>query len=126
MELGFRGWFDLHLISTRHIPTHKPGLYRVTLYSENEFGTGQITKSGIINTGVVPETDFAAENRQGDPPLTVRFRDFSAGNPTAWSWDFGDGSTSAEKNPSHTYTKEGRYTTTLRVANDIWQRLIDT
>jgi PKD repeat protein len=101
-------------------PTHiytKPGIFSVTLFSGNEFGTAQLTKSGIINTGVVPETEFAAENRQGDPPLTVRFHDFSAGKPITWSWDFGDGSTSTEKDPVHLYTKEGRYTTTLRVAN---------
>jgi PKD repeat protein/Zn-dependent protease len=101
-------------------PTHtytKPGIFSVTLLSGNEFGTGQITKSGIINAGVVPETEFAAENRQGDPPLTVRFHDFSAGNPVSWSWDFGDGSTSTEKDPVHTYTKEGSYTTSLHVTN---------
>jgi hypothetical protein len=101
-------------------PTHtysKPGVFSVTLYSINKFGTGQITKSGLINTGVVPEVDFAAENRQGDPPLTVRFHDFSEGNPVSWSWDFGDGSTSREKDPVHTFTKEGRYTTTLHIVN---------
>jgi PKD repeat protein/Zn-dependent protease len=101
-------------------PTHiyaKPGVFSVTLFSGNKFGTGQITKSGLINTGVVPEVDFAAENRQGDPPLTVRFHDFSAGNPVSWSWDFGDGSTSHEKDPVHTYTKKGSYTTSLQVMN---------
>jgi PKD repeat protein/Zn-dependent protease len=101
-------------------PTHaytQAGIFSITLSSGNEFGTGQITKTGIINTGVAPETEFAAETRQGDPPLTVRFRDFSAGNPVTWAWDFGDGSTSTEKDPQHTYTKEGWYTTRLRVTN---------
>src|SRR5665647_67997 len=37
--------------------------------------------------------------------------------PIAWTWDFGDGATSTQKDPVHTYTKEGNYTTTLRVAN---------
>jgi PKD repeat protein/Zn-dependent protease len=106
--------------ATLQNPTHtylNPGVFSVTLLSGNKFGTGQITKSGLINTGVVPEVDFAAENRQGDPPLTVRFHDFSAGNPVSWSWDFGDGSTSREKDPVHTYTKEGSYTTSLHVKN---------
>ena len=101
-------------------PAHtypKPGLYTVTATATNEFGTGQIVKSGIINTGVVPEAEFIAETRQGYPPLTVRFRDFSRGNPLAWSWDFGDGSTSTEKDPVHIYSQEGSYTTTLQVAN---------
>jgi PKD repeat protein/Zn-dependent protease len=101
-------------------PAHtytKPGLYTVTLTTTNEFGTGQVTKSGIINTGVVPEAEFIAETRQGYPPLTVRFRDFSSGNPLAWYWDFGDGSTSTEKDPVHIYAQEGSYTTTLQVVN---------
>jgi PKD repeat protein/Zn-dependent protease len=101
-------------------PTHtytKPGIYTVTLSAANEFGIGHITKSGIINTGVVPDAEFIAEIRQGYPPLTVRFRDFSSGSPLAWFWDFGDGTTSTEKDPVHTYTNEGSYTTTLQVAN---------
>ena len=101
-------------------PTHtytKPGIYTVTLSAANEFGMENITKSGLINTGVVPDAEFIAEIRQGYPPLTVRFRDFSSGSPLAWFWDFGDGTTSTEKDPLHTYTKEGKYTTTLQVAN---------
>ncbi len=101
-------------------PTHiytKPGVYSVTLSAGNEFGIGYITKSGIINTGVVPDAEFIAETRQGDPPLTVTFRDFSGGNPGRWAWDFGDGAKSTKKDPVHTYTEEGSYTTTLSVAN---------
>ena len=101
-------------------PAHtytKPGIYSVTLSAANEFGTEHITKSGIINTGVVPDAEFIAEIRQGYPPLTVRFRDFSSGSPFAWSWDFGDGTTSTEKDPVHTYSEAGSYTTTLQVAN---------
>jgi PKD repeat protein/Zn-dependent protease len=101
-------------------PAHtytRPGLYAITVTAANEFGTGQVTKSGIINTGVVPKAEFIAGTRQGNPPLTVRFQDFSSGNPLVWSWDFGDGSTSSEKDPVHIYTQEGEYTTTLLVAN---------
>ena len=95
----------------------KPGIYSVTVSAADEFGTGQVTKSGIINTGVVPDAEFIAEIRQGYPPLTVRFRDFSSGSPLAWYWDFGDGTTSTEKDPVHTFTHEGRYTTSLKVVN---------
>ena len=48
-------------------------------------------------------------------PLTVQFNDTSSGQVTSWLWSFGDGTTSTEKNPTHTYTKSGMYTVTLTV-----------
>ena len=58
-----------------------------------------------------PIADFAAESvggtgrLEGPPPLPFQFRDLSAGEITSWLWDFGDGTTSAERNPQHTYQK---------------------
>jgi PKD repeat protein/Zn-dependent protease len=118
---GMWNWdFGDGSLASAQNPTHtytKRGVYSVTLSAGNEFGIGHITKSGIINTGIVPDAEFIAETRQGDPPLTVRFHDFSGGNPTVWAWNFGDGTTSTVKDPVHTYTEEGSYTTTLYVAN---------
>lgn len=48
-------------------------------------------------------------------PLTIDFKDASVGNPGSWSWNFGDGTTSAEKNPSHTYHTPGVYQVTLTI-----------
>jgi len=48
---------------------------------------------------------------------TVQFTDTSTGSPTSWSWDFGDGGTSALQNPSRTYTTTGSKTVTLTVTN---------
>lgn len=61
--------------------------------------------------------DFTANITSGQAPLAVAFTDTSTGGPTSWSWDFGDGSTSTEQNPVHTYTNEGLYTVTLTVEN---------
>jgi len=47
----------------------------------------------------------------------INFIDFSTNVPTNWSWDFGDGSTSNQQNPSHTYLTSGVYTVTLTVSN---------
>ncbi|MEA3446863.1 MAG: C10 family peptidase [Bacteroidota bacterium] len=48
---------------------------------------------------------------------TVSFTDGSYGAPNSWSWQFGDGGTSTEENPSHTYTTTGLFDVTLEVSN---------
>ncbi len=47
----------------------------------------------------------------------VQFFDQSNNNPTSWSWDFGDGNTSTQQNPTHTYISGGTYTVTLIATN---------
>ncbi|WP_243685298.1 PKD domain-containing protein [Methanosarcina barkeri] len=46
--------------------------------------------------------------------MNVVFTDKST-DATSWSWSFGDGSTSAEKNPKHTYSEAGNYNVVLTV-----------
>ncbi len=49
----------------------------------------------------------------------VAFENQSSGNPTSFLWDFGDGSTSTEENPTHVYTSEGCYTVSLDVSGEL-------
>ena len=49
---------------------------------------------------------------------TVNFEDLSSG-ATNWLWDFGDGNTSTEQNPIHTYNDLGVYQVTLYIENNI-------
>ncbi len=49
----------------------------------------------------------------------VNFYDNSLGLPTKWQWDFGDGTTSNEQNPTKVYTETGEYTVRLIVENDL-------
>ncbi|CVK32651.1 exported protein of unknown function [Methanoculleus bourgensis] len=66
--------------------------------------------------GALPVASFAANTTSGDAPLAVAFTDTST-DASSWSWTFGDGATSAEQHPVHTYTAPGTYTVTLTVAN---------
>jgi len=47
----------------------------------------------------------------------VGFFDQSTGNPSAWFWDFGDGTTSTEQNPVHTYNGFGIFWVCLTISN---------
>lgn len=50
-------------------------------------------------------------------PLWVEFRDLSYYEPTYWHWNFGDGGTSSERHPVHTFAAEGIYKVCLSVGN---------
>ncbi len=47
------------------------------------------------------------------PGGTVSFTNNSTGDYTSLLWDFGDGATSTDENPDHTYAEAGTYTVTL-------------
>ncbi len=71
----------------------------------------------LIDTNQVQpiSAHFGSDVTSGALPLTVNFADSSQGLITAWEWDFGDGTTSTEKNPSHTYENTGNYSVSLTV-----------
>lgn len=50
-------------------------------------------------------------------PLRVTFTDLSAYEAAQWYWDFGDGTTSADTSPVHTYASAGVYPVCLAVRN---------
>jgi len=64
-----------------------------------------------------PSNDFTWDPPDGPPGTSITFTDLSGimpnGPATAWVWDFGDGGTSTEQNPGHTYIAPGGYTVTL-------------
>lgn len=65
----------------------------------------------------LPVASFSASPVSGKVPLTVKFTDKSTGSPTSWSWNFGDKTISTTRNPTHEYSKAGKYTVTLTVKN---------
>ncbi len=90
--------------------------YEVQLTVANPLGESSVSQILVVGEGLA--ADFTFNPRQGEAPLIVEFSDRSAGNPTAWEWDFGDGERSNEQNPSHVYMlpNPAGYTVTLRVS----------
>jgi uncharacterized protein (TIGR02145 family) len=70
-----------------------------------------------VSNGPVPSVDFIANKISGYIPLKVSFFDKSDSTAVSWEWDFGDGSTSKERNPIHTYKSRGKYSVTLKATN---------
>lgn len=108
--------------STARDPVHTYsaiGTYTVTLTASHAHSSNPVTKVGyieVVNTPV--EAQFSANQTAGPRSLTVQFTDTSTGNPTAWNWNFGDGTwfnttTLADRSPIHTYANRGTYNVTL-------------
>lgn len=73
-----------------------------------------------------PKAQFRAFPRKGPPSLTVRFQNFSEGPAIRFLWDFGDGTQSIEKNPTHTYSSEGLYTVKLNIITSLGAQGVTT
>ena len=108
--------------STTPSPSHTyaaAGTYTVSLTTTNAIGSSSVTKANFIAVSaqpVGPTAGFIGAPTSGTAPLMVQFTDQSlAGTSaiTAWSWDFGDGSSSTAQNPSHTYSAVGTYAVAL-------------
>ena len=119
------GWlwdFGDDATSTLQNPSHTydtPGTYQVRLTVTGPGGQDTETKANYIEVSEpaqAPEAAFTGAPTSGKARLTVDFTDQSTGDITSWQWDFGDGATSTEQNPSHTYRRAGTYTVTLTVS----------
>jgi len=87
-----------------------------TLIGEGQTVTVNLTVSRGRRSEVT--AGFNAYEDHGFAPLQVRFFDhsFSSRNPIKrWLWDFGDGTTSIDQEPQHTYMMSGTYTVSLTV-----------
>ncbi|HUV29682.1 MAG TPA: PKD domain-containing protein [Acidobacteriota bacterium] len=105
--------------SVEENPTHwymSPGLYTITLTVTGPGGQDSETKSHYVEIKTSPTADFTTKSRTGCSPFKVSFEDQST-YPDTWAWTFGDGGSSTEQNPSHTYTAPGTYDVTLTVTN---------
>ncbi len=82
------------------------------------FGWLLVAGSFSFDASAQVTADFSASTVAGCPTLTVKFTDISTGNPTSWTWDFGNGTPPSNlQNPSTTYPTPGVYTVTLTASN---------
>ena len=78
----------------------------------------RVSGSGSFNLiGLVPpQINFSASPLSGFMPLTVSFTNLTT-TGGSYAWDFGDGQTSTNANPTNTYTTTGHFNVTLTASN---------
>lgn len=88
----------------------------IALFAQNQYGCRDtLTRSWMVYTK--PVLDAFTEDPEGCAAFTAVFDNLSMG-VNSFHWDFGDGGTSREQQPAHTYAKPGLFTVTLHAAQD--------
>ncbi len=95
------------------------GKFNVSLLvTDKNLCQSKIIKSNFVELKRTPVIEIEADKQFScTAPLTVNFTDKSTKTASTdyYLWQFGDGSTSTDKNPKHTYTANGRYSVTLKI-----------
>lgn len=65
-----------------------------------------------------PQASFSVSDTIKHVNMSVQFTDLSLGMPNSWTWYFGDGDSSSQQHPTHSYTSNGNYTVTLIASNN--------
>jgi glucose/arabinose dehydrogenase len=91
---------------------------------------GQVRAISYVPDNRSPIVAARATPTSGQLPLTVQFSSASTsdpdGDPLVYEWDFADGTTSSQANPTHTYTTDGKYTARLTVSDGNGRSASDT
>lgn len=111
--------------STQQNPSHvyqNPGTYQVSLTVRSVDGQDTEVKPAfvVVRPTVAPTADFTASTTTPLSGSPVNFTDTSQPGTsaiTSWLWDFGDGATSTEQNPTHTFTTARKHTISLTVTS---------
>jgi PKD repeat protein len=88
---------------------------RIVLPVISEIDTVQI----IVRAGTF-DVDFVGTPLNGLPPHGVQFTNLSKSPVESYSWDFGDGQTSTEKDPFHIYVGDEDYTVKLTAGSVVY------
>jgi PKD repeat protein len=88
----------------------QPGVYTVQLLAENALGNAAFTSTIVVGAGPTAQFTSIASGKN------AVFSNSSM-NAGTYTWDFGDGQTSTQANPTHQYDEDGVYTVTLTTYN---------
>jgi PKD repeat protein/predicted phosphodiesterase len=107
--------------STQHSPTHSYSeidSYTVTLTVWDKHGGSDSISKTIVIGNRMPVAGFSYTPHNPNINEVITFTDESydpEGSVVEWEWDFGDGTTSAEENPTYSYSETGFFIITLTV-----------
>ncbi len=111
-----------------------------TSYFTNDMLVHKFTKKGANNVSLIvqdingckdtltkeifiysPQPNFEANYKLGCMPITFEFTDLTQSDASVskWLWNFGDGKTSGDQNPTHDYTEFGGFNISLEVTDEI-------
>lgn len=102
------------------------GTYTITLTASFEECIETATQTVTISP-IPPIVDFSYNPASGCAPLTVDFTNLSQyADENSYYWQFGDGNTSREINPRHTYFQPGIYSVSLSASNALQDTVQET
>jgi PKD repeat protein len=109
-----------------------PGIYTLAVAGATKSGytfdpdNSSMTSKSITIGSLANRAPTAVSNADvvsGSTPLTVNFDSYGSGDPdgaiVAYSWDFGDGSSSSEASPTHVYQGVGKFNAALTVTDNM-------
>jgi len=120
-------WYDSPITTTTSITIPVAGnfavgnsyLWRLYAYDDDSLEVHNETLSELRTLTIADAPIIANFTQQpiGSDPGSFSFSDTSSGNVAKWFWDFGDGTTSTERNPQHEYAAPGCYQVSLAVTD---------
>ncbi len=119
--VSYQWFFGDGTTSSQTSPSHTfpAGIYDIMLVVTTASGcTDTARMPAGIKSSVKPHANFGADPLDVCAFIPINFTDSSTGAITTWHWDFGDGATSTQQNPTHAYEDTGLFDIQLIVGNN--------
>lgn len=94
----------------------RAGRYFLSLTVSDENGCQVLVNDSVlVNPSPIPH--FAVSDSMGCAPFPIQFTNLTQGSIQSQLWSFGDGMTSADRDPLHTYLQNGLFSVSLQVTD---------